>query len=203
MVDIKKIRTMLGYSQQGFAKKLNLNNAYLCRLEKGKLNLTERLKDSLILKFNVNKDYLDGKSDKIFIDKNYEEILFIFQGANVFYNLKKLLLTKKEILVDNCNSSIIFSLIKSDTIFASALFNIKFGEYWIKFNFENKKKLNKFTIYDFIKIKISLSELNLSKQLSKAIFQNKLSKYEYNTSTYNTNNSHLNGKKSILLTSFI
>ena len=150
--------------------------------------------------FSVKIRLLDIYPSLKEIDKNYEEILIIFQGVNVFYNLTKLLITKKEILIDNCNNSIIFSLIKSDIIFASALFNIKFGEYWIKFNFENKKKINKSTIYDFIKIKISLSELNLSKQLSKAIFQNKLSKKEYNISTYNINNSHLNGKKSIILT---
>ena len=64
--DIKKIRIMLGYSQQDFANLLGIDNAHLCRLEKGKVNLSKRLKELLVLKFNVNKDYLDGKNRKIF-----------------------------------------------------------------------------------------------------------------------------------------
>lgn len=73
--DIKKIRIMLNYSQQDFADLLRVDNAHLCRLEKGKVKLSKRLKEILVLKFNVNRDYLEGKSDVIFLKESNKDLL--------------------------------------------------------------------------------------------------------------------------------
>ena len=91
------------------------------------------------------------------LEKINNEISIIFQGINVFYNLRKLITNKTEILINNCKNSVIISLVKSDNIFASALFNIKNGENWVTFNYESKKhtsiKTNMNNI-DCLKIKI-------------------------------------------------
>ena len=160
--------------------------------------------------FSIKIKLLDINPSLKEIDKNYEEISIIFQGINAFYNLKTLLATIKEITISNCKNSIIFSLIKKDCVFASALFNIKFGEFWVKFNLDNKK-INKSILYDSISIKIFLSELkinnsnqktknNSNKQLSRTIFQNKYSKNECSIFTLSSSNSNLNGKLLCLLT---
>ena len=106
------------------------------------------------------------------LEKNNNEISIIFQGINVFYNIRKLLLNNTEIKINDCKNSIIMSLVKSDTIFASALFNIKPGENWVTFNYESKKKTSlkqNLNYIDCIKIKIlcQLEEkLNIKKNLS-------------------------------------
>ena len=74
------------------------------------------------------------------LEKNNNEISIIFQGINVFYNLRKLLANNTQIQINNCKNSLIMSLVKSDNIFASALFNINLGENWVTFNYESKKK---------------------------------------------------------------
>ena len=64
------------------------------------------------------------------------------------------------------------SLVKSDTIFASTLFNFKQGENWVTFNYESKKKTSlkqNVNFIDCIKIKMlcQLEEkLNIKKNLS-------------------------------------
>ena len=91
------------------------------------------------------------------LEKNNNEISIIFQGINVFYNLGKLITNNTEILINNCKNSVILSLVKSDNIFASAVFNIRNGERWVSFNYENKKKStikSSINIIDHIKIKI-------------------------------------------------
>ena len=96
------------------------------------------------------------------LETNNEEISIIFQGINVVYNLKKLLLSKTEIIINNCKNSILISLIKSDNIFATSLFNITYGEQWIYFNYDLKNSsiinLNKKTINNRIKIKIKCDQ---------------------------------------------
>lgn len=69
------------------------------------------------------------------------DIDIIFQGLNIFYNLFELLTNKTEIMLNiNNKSSIIISLIKKNDLFATSIFNIKQGEQWITFSYENKKK---------------------------------------------------------------
>ena len=72
------------------------------------------------------------------LERNNEQISIIFQGINVIYNLRKLLAGKTEILINNCKSSLIISLLKSDRIFATSLFKISYGEQWISFNYDSK-----------------------------------------------------------------
>ena len=106
------------------------------------------------------------------LEKNNNEISIIFQGINIFYNIRKLLLNNTEIKINDCKNSIIMSLVKSDTIFASTLFNIKQGENWVTFNYESKKKTSlkqNVNYIDCIKIKMlcQLEEkINIKKNLS-------------------------------------
>ena len=91
------------------------------------------------------------------LEKNNNEISIIFQGINVFYNLGKLITNNTEILINNCKNSVIISLVKSDNIFASTVFNIRSGERWVSFNYENKKKSTiKSSINNIDRIKIKI-----------------------------------------------
>ena len=139
------------------------------------------------------------------LEKNNNEISIIFQGINVFYSLRKLISNNTEILINNCKKSLIMSLVKSDNIFASALFNIKHGENWVTFKYESKKKstvkniLNnidcikiKIMCTKIIKIKNSSSDKNNNKSLlnSKSIISN-----DSKTKRYHTNKNIVNIKK--------
>ena len=119
------------------------------------------------------------------LEKNNNEISIIFQGINVFYSLRKLISNNTEILINNCKKSLIMSLVKSDNIFASALFSIKHGESWVTFKYESKKKStvkNILNNIDSIKIKIMC---------------NKIIKIKNSSSDKNNNKSLLNIKSII------
>ena len=136
-----------------------------------------------------------------------EEYLIIFQGNNTFFDLKKIIILKEEIIVNlNKNKkTIIISLVKSDILISTSIFNIKEGEHWIVFNCESSN--NKTTLINKIKIKIDCkikkykNEYNLIKNNSlnnlslKEIFvneKNKKNKYspiksekiDYNNNDY-------------------
>ena len=67
--------------------------------------------------------------------------LFFSENLDKFYNLYELLENKTELTIDIKNkTSINISLIKSNNIFASCFYNIKQGEQWLTFSYENKKK---------------------------------------------------------------
>ena len=145
------------------------------------------------------------------LEKNNNEISIIFQGINVFYNLRKLLANNTQIQINNCKNTLIMSLVKSDNIFASALFNINFGENWVTFNYDSKKKsaikpdLN---AINFIKIKIlcqiKLNNNNIfddSKNNINSKNNNICDRYNSNSNNsrikrYRTNINLLNRKKS-------
>ena len=82
----------------------------------------------------------------------------IFQGLDIFHNLFELLTTKKVITLKTHNkSSIIISLVKSNSLITTCVFNIKQGEQWINFSYENKKKKDSIlaqNLIDCIKIKV-------------------------------------------------
>ena len=133
------------------------------------------------------------------LEKNNKEISIIFQGINVFYSLRKLISNNTEIFVNNCKNSLIMSLVRSDNIFASALFNLKHGENWVAFNYETKTKVNiknNFNNINCIKIKIfcntNASEKNNKSQLNNKSINHNNSK----TKRYHTNKNILNIKKS-------
>ena len=97
-----------------------------------------------------------------------EELLLIFEGINIFFDLKDLLTSKNKIEINNNNnqSRLIVSLIKSNNIIASGYLNLKYGEQWIKMNSENKKKSTMnlaLSLIDCIKIKIFCEMKNMNK----------------------------------------
>jgi len=96
-----------------------------------------------------------------------EELLLIFEGINIFFDLKDLLTSKNKIEINNNNQSrLIVSLIKSNNIIASGYLNLKYGEQWIKMNSENKKKSTMnlaLSLIDCIKIKIFCEMKNMNK----------------------------------------
>lgn len=93
------------------------------------------------------------------LNPSQEEMLLIFQGLNMFFDLYEILSTKKIIEIPNNNqTSIIVSLIKSNNILATGVINIKNGEQWITFSYENKnKKMSSnlaLSLIDCIKLKL-------------------------------------------------
>ena len=144
------------------------------------------------------------------IDKNNNEISIIFQGINVFYNLSKLISNHTDILINNCKNTLIMSLIKCDSIFASALFNINPGENWVAFNYESKNKSKikqNLNNIDCIKIKIfceyknkKKNLLNINNNKSQLISNDNKNK---NSKIKNTNLIPNNNNKSKLLSSDI
>ena len=109
------------------------------------------------------------------------EIDIIFQGLDIFHNLFELLTTKKVITLKTHNkSSIIISLVKSNSLITTCVFNIKQGEQWINFSYENKKK----------------KDVTLAQNLINCI---KIKLYceivKYNTTINNNNNIISNQKK--------
>ena len=105
-----------------------------------------------------------------------EEIFLIFEGLNVFYELKDLLTLNKKIeLKDNNHSSIIVSLVKSNNIIASGSINLKYGEQWITLNSETKKKSSMnlaLSLIDCIKLKIFCEIKNINKNGKNTIISN-------------------------------
>ena len=135
------------------------------------------------------------------LSNNEEELIIIFQGLRTFYNLSEIITNKTEIIIPNCQikNSIIISINKSDNIFATGVFNIKQGEQWLKFVYENKtKKLSSnlaLSLIDCIKIKIFCEFLTEAGNYNSNITVNTLSNSINNTinnfisSTNNINNT--------------
>ena len=134
---------------------------------------------------------------------NKEEISIIFQGLNIFYNLKDLLINKKDIYLNHQiqKNTLLISLVQSVNILANGLLSIKSGKQWVTFSYENKKKnpssnlaLN---LMDCIKINISC--LIISKNTDNYIRINT----NYNHKTFNKkretkkNLAHKNSKNLI------
>ena len=130
----------------------------------------------------------------------------IFQGLDIFYNLYELLENQTEITLNPRNKlSLIISLIKSNNIFATCVYNIKQGEQWITFTYENKKKKESTLVHnliDCIKIKINCDIKN-----GNSFFNLKLKKnYDLknnNSAKQNTNYSTLTTEVNIQASSFI
>ena len=130
------------------------------------------------------------------------ELDIIFQGLDIFHNLFEILSSKKEITLKTSNkSSIIISLIKLNNLFATCVFNIKQGEHWITFSYENKKKRDATlaqNLIDCIKIKLNCEIIqNKNEHINNALTTNtKKLRYNYQNNRLNYN-AMLNGDISI------
>lgn len=120
-----------------------------------------------------------------------QELNIIFQGLDKSYNLYELLENKTELTINIKNkTSINISLIKSNNIFASCFYNIKQGEQWLTFSYENKKKKEisfAKSLIDCIKIKL-ICDVSKNKEM-KNIQNNELflnrKKLHYNSNNKN------------------
>ena len=136
------------------------------------------------------------------------ELDIIFQGLDIFHNLFELLSTKKEItLKTNNKSSIIISLIKLNNLFATCVFNIKQGEHWITFSYENKKKRDASlaqNLINCIKIKLNCEIIqNKNEHINNTLTTStKKLKYNYQNNKLNYG-SMLAGDNNIKSQSFI
>ena len=120
-----------------------------------------------------------------------KEIDIIFQGLNIFYNLFELLSSKTEITLKiKSKSSIIISLIKKNDLFATSIFNIKQGEQWITFSYENKKKKDTSlaqSLINCIKIKLNC-EIEHNNNANNMILNSK--KLKFNNMTNNSKSNY-------------
>ena len=126
------------------------------------------------------------------LQQQQNDLDIIFQGLDIFYNLIELLKSKIELTINTKNkTSIIISLIKSNNIFATCVFNIKQGEQWVTFSYENKKKKEA----SFAQSLIDCIKLKLNCEISKNIIKKKKSKnINLNSKKINNNIKNINPK---------
>lgn len=61
---VKKIRQVLGISQESFGKALGVTKTAICAIETGRRGITEQMTKSICREFNVNYDWLkDGEGE--------------------------------------------------------------------------------------------------------------------------------------------
>ena len=120
------------------------------------------------------------------LQQQQNDLDIIFQGLDIFYNLFELLKSKIELTINTKNkTSIIISLIKSNNIFATCVFNIKQGEQWMTFSYENKRKKEA----SFAQSLIDCIKIKLNCEFIKNLIKNKKSKnINLNTKKINNNN---------------
>ena len=126
------------------------------------------------------------------LQQQQNDLDIIFQGLDIFYNLIELLKSKIELTINTKNkTSIIISLIKSNNIFATCVFNIKQGEQWVTFSYENKKKKEA----SFAQSLIDCIKLKLNCEISKNITKKKKNKnINLNSKKINNNIKNINPK---------
>ena len=120
-------------------------------------------------------------------NSNNEEISIIFQGLNIFHNLKDLLENKKVIYINKPspkNNTLMISLVQSVNILAIGLLTIKSGRQWITFSYQNKKK---FISSNLIKNLINCIKIKISCEI---IFNNM--NYYNSINVYNINKTFRN-----------
>ena len=72
---LKKIRKELGMSQKDFATLLNIKQTAISALETGRAVLTERNKQTIYEKLNVNPDFLENGNGEMFLPELPEDEL--------------------------------------------------------------------------------------------------------------------------------
>lgn len=70
---LKRIRKKLGMSQKDFAALLNIKQTAISALETGRAVLTERNKQTIYEKLNVNPDYLENGNGEMFLPELPED----------------------------------------------------------------------------------------------------------------------------------
>lgn len=117
--ELREIRVGLGFSQKDFAKKLEISQPFLCRMEKGSLEVNKKVEKLLEnksiekqLEINIKKRTTMKKTNKVFsrqkflenmltgnkvIDNLYKEADWIIELDNKPVYLKK----KEKLLEDN------------------------------------------------------------------------------------------------------
>ena len=110
--------------------------------------------------------------------KPKDELNIIFQGHDNFYDFKKCFSTKIPIQLNRYKKSLIMTLLKSNSIFATGLFTVRHGEQNIIFNYEDNKKVkakkavNINNLLDCIKIKILCEFDNKDKDIVSSVNNN-------------------------------
>ena len=133
---------------------------------------------------------LDDLITNLETENENEELLIIFQGNNTFYDLRQLLNTKEEITIklNKNKKTIIISLVKSDILLSTTIFNIKNGENWILFNFkENDKNIK-------IKLSCNIKEIKEDNFLIKNNSSNNININLISKENNNNNYSPLNSE---------
>ena len=142
---------------------------------------------------------------------NKEDISIIFQGINIFYNLKDILLNKKDIYIKKHfpKNTLMISLVQSINILATGILTIKTGKQWVTFSYENKKKSPSanfaLSLMDCIKINISclviynntenFNNININNNTNKLYNKNIISKKDTkNNLAQKKNQKNLNSK---------
>lgn len=79
MNTVKEVRKQMDLTQEAFAKRINISRSNLAGIERGKVNLSDRVANDICREFNVNLDWLKtGKGEmfkKIDSPKELEEFL--------------------------------------------------------------------------------------------------------------------------------
>lgn len=65
---IKSIRNALKMKQSDFAKELTISQGHLSDIENGRKDVTNKIQEIIILKFNVNEEWLRNGNGEMFID---------------------------------------------------------------------------------------------------------------------------------------
>ena len=131
--------------------------------------------------------------EEIYSDNNNEEICLCFHGKEDLYNFSDIIPNNNEIYytVQNHNkNSIKMDLIKNNALFATGSFQLKTGEQWVTFSYENKKKSTNISfalsLINCIKLKFSCKiDPNSNNNNLKSINED----YNLNENKNNTANS--------------
>ncbi|ALB48724.2 helix-turn-helix domain-containing protein [Clostridium beijerinckii] len=65
---IKSIRIALKMKQNDFAKELTISQGHLSDIENGRKDVTNKIQEIIILKFNVNEEWLRNGIDPMFVE---------------------------------------------------------------------------------------------------------------------------------------
>jgi transcriptional regulator with XRE-family HTH domain len=103
---VKEIRSILGLSQRKFSSIVALSNAYIARIETGKITVNERLIKLICSSFNVNESWLRYGEGDMFLetlpaDERFKNMVFLVKGLppkyqDFLFNVLDMLLKLKD-----------------------------------------------------------------------------------------------------------